>query len=127
LSPNQLSEGTFKTITLLFYLMTEKSSALLIEEPEVCVHHGLLASIVELIKKYSKRKQIIMPTHSDFVLDKIDPRHVYKVNRSDEEGTLVEHIEDAMSADELAALKAYLATEGNLGEYWKHGGLEEVH
>ena len=46
LSPNDFSEGTFKTITLLFYLMTEKSSALLIEEPEVCVHHGLLSSIV---------------------------------------------------------------------------------
>ena len=53
LSPNQLSEGTFKTITLLFYLMTETSSILLIEEPEVCVHHGLLHSIIELIKTYS--------------------------------------------------------------------------
>ena len=56
LSPSQLSEGTFKTITLLFYLMTEQSSALLIEEPEVCVHHGLLSSIVELIISYSKSR-----------------------------------------------------------------------
>lgn len=127
LSPNQLSEGTFKTITLLFYLMTERSSALLIEEPEVCVHHGLLSSIVELIKTYSKQKQIVLSTHSDFVLDKIDPRHVYKVVRDDDKGTVVSHITDEMSPDELAALKDYLAKEGNLGEYWKHGGLEAVH
>ena len=48
LSPSQLSEGTFKTITLLFYVMTERSSALLIEEPEVCVHHDLLLLGVRL-------------------------------------------------------------------------------
>jgi ABC-type lipoprotein export system ATPase subunit len=127
LSPNQLSEGTFKTITLLFYLMTERSSALLIEEPEVCVHHGLLASIVELIKTYSRQKQIVLSTHSDFVLDKIDPPHVYKVVCDEGKGTIVTHISDAMSPDECAALKDYLAKEGNLGEYWKHGGLEDVH
>jgi len=126
LSPNQLSEGTFKTITLLFYLMTEKSSALLVEEPEVCVHHGLLASIVELIKTYSKQKQIVLSTHSDFVLDKLEPRHIYKVVRDDQKGTLVTHITDSLSQDEMAALRDYLEKEGNLGEYWKHGGLEEV-
>ena len=39
---------------------------------------------------------------------------------------MVRHITDAMSPEELGALKEYLDTEGNLGEYWKHGGLEEV-
>ena len=38
LSPNQLSEGTFKTLALLFYIITERNTALLIEEPEVRVH-----------------------------------------------------------------------------------------
>jgi len=124
LSPNQLSEGTFKTITLLFYLVTEASSLLLIEEPEVCVHHGLLASIVELIKTYSRDKQIILSTHSDFVLDKVSTSNVYKVSSTSREGTKVTHIPKSMSRRELAALKEYLETEGNLGEYWKHGGLE---
>jgi energy-coupling factor transporter ATP-binding protein EcfA2 len=49
LSPNQLSEGTFKTIALLFYVVTDESSALLIEEPEVCIHHGLLSSVLSVI------------------------------------------------------------------------------
>lgn len=124
LSPSQLSEGTFKTITLLFYLMTEQSSALLIEEPEVCVHHGLLSSIVELIKTYSEKKQIIISTHSDFVLDQVAPRNVYKVTRASEEGTTVNQIARTISARELTALKRYLETEGNLGEYWRHGGFD---
>lgn len=124
LSPSQLSEGTFKTITLLFYVMTERSSALLIEEPEVCVHHGLLSSIVELIKTYSKQKQIIISTHSDFVLDKLDPRNVFVVANQPDAGTTVRNIPESMSSTDLAALRNYLETEGNLGEYWRHGGLE---
>ena len=50
LSPNQLSEGTFKTLALIFYILNDDSDLLLIEEPEVCVHHGLLSSIIELIR-----------------------------------------------------------------------------
>ncbi|MGH1510496.1 AAA family ATPase [Ralstonia solanacearum] len=39
---NQLSEGTFKTLALAFYIITDASRLLMVEEPEVCVHHGLL-------------------------------------------------------------------------------------
>lgn len=125
LSPNQLSEGTFKTITLLFYLMTESSNILLIEEPEVCVHHGLLSSIIELIKTYSREKQIIISTHSDFVLDQVAPENVFKISNSPKEGTKIKHITKALSRIELRALREYLETEGNLGEYWRHGSLED--
>jgi predicted ATPase len=67
LSPNQLSEGTFKTLALIYYILTDDSKILLVEEPEVCIHHGLLSSIMQLIKIQSKLKQIIISTHSDFV------------------------------------------------------------
>jgi AAA15 family ATPase/GTPase len=124
LTTNQLSEGTFKTITLLFYLITESSKALLLEEPEVCVHHGLLSSIIELIKTYSKEKQIIITTHSDFVLDEVNPENVYQIRNDPDIGTKALHIPKSMSKKELKALHDYLQTEGNLGEYWRHGGLE---
>ena len=79
LSPNQLSEGTFKTLALLFNIITEDSTALLIEEPEVCVHQGLLSSILELIKQYSSSKQMFVSTHSDYVLDYLQPENVFTV------------------------------------------------
>lgn len=126
LSPSQLSEGTFKTLALIFYLVTDKSSLLMIEEPEVCVHHGLLNSIVELIKIYSKDKQIFISTHSDSVLDKIIIDNVFKVRRAKETGTEAANIRKKMGAKELSALKSYLLNEGSLGEFWKHGDLENV-
>ncbi|MFZ2654548.1 MAG: ATP-binding protein [Victivallales bacterium] len=123
LSPNQLSEGTFKTLALLFHITTEDCTALLIEEPEVCIHHGLLSSILEVIKLHSRRKQIIISTHSDYVLDHVSPQNVFRVSYERSAGTVVNHINKTMTAKELSALKEYLEKEGNLGEYWREGGL----
>jgi hypothetical protein len=126
LSPNQLSEGTFKTLVLLFHIMTTESTALLIEEPEVCIHHGLLSSVLELIKIHSREKIIILTTHSDFVLDQVEPENVHHVTFSRKKGTQVRHIPNSMSEQEYDALRKYLRTEGSLGEYWRAGALTET-
>lgn len=123
LSPNQLSEGTFKTMALLFYLIIDKGSLLLIEEPEVCVHHGLLKSIMDLIKSYSYSKQIIISTHSDFVLDSLDPENIFLVEKDRVNGTRAKAITKALSSRDFSALRNYLAESGNLGEFWRHGGF----
>ena len=125
LSPNQLSEGTFKTLAILFYLVTDTSRLLILEEPEVCIHHGLLSSILELIKEFAIEKQIIISTHSDFVLDGLDPENVFIVKNDIKNGTTIKHIPKALSARDYNALKEYLKTSGNLGEYWRHGELEK--
>jgi Fe-S cluster assembly ATPase SufC len=123
LSPNQLSEGTFKTLSLLFHVITDSSRALLIEEPEVCVHQGLLSSILELIKSSSLQKQMIISTHSDYVLDHVSPDNVFRVTFDKARGTVARHIRKTMSSKEYSALRQYLEQEGNLGEYWREGGL----
>ncbi len=125
LSPNQLSEGTFKTLAVMFYLITDQSRLLLLEEPEVCVHHGLLQSIVEMIKAFSSRKQIIVSTHSDYVLDAVDPECIYIVKYLKSKGTTIKHISSSMSKRQFESLVKYLSTSGNLGEYWRHGELEK--
>jgi predicted ATP-dependent endonuclease of OLD family len=123
LSPNQLSEGTFKTLALLFYVLTDDSKLLLIEEPEVCIHHGLLSSIISLIKSQSIQKQIIISTHSDFVLEQLIPENIILVSRNQEEGTIAKQLSKAMSKNDYTALRTYLEESGNLGEYWKEGGF----
>jgi len=124
LSFAQLSEGTFRTLAVLFYVVTDKSELLLIEEPEVCVHHGLLTSVVDIIRDCSADKQIIFSTHSETVLDKLEPDQVCLVSKS-KSGTHVNAISKKMSFRQLDALKVYLRTEGSLGEYWRHSGFDE--
>jgi predicted ATP-dependent endonuclease of OLD family len=125
LSPNQLSEGTFKTLALLFYVLTDESKLLLIEEPEVCIHHGLLSSIISLIKTYSKQKQIIISTHSDFVLDHMSPENLILVKRQKKTGTTAKPLSKSMSNNDYKALRMYLEESGNLGEYWREGGFSD--
>lgn len=120
-SPSQLSEGTFKTIALLFYLITEESRILLIEEPEVCVHHGLLDQVLDIIKSFSHRKQILISTHSEFVLDSLTMDNIMVVRNEAERGTVVKPLSKALSRNRMSALRRYLQSEGNLGEYLSHG------
>lgn len=122
LSPSQLSEGTFKTLALAFHILNDRNDIILIEEPEVSVHHGLLGNILELIKIQSEHKQIIMSTHSDYVLDKLNPDNVVIVKKT-LEGTKANGVSETLSATDLRALKMYLNEIGNLGDYWKEGGF----
>lgn len=119
---NQLSEGTFKTLAMIFYIMTDASSCLLIEEPEVCVHHGLLTRIVNTICVYSKAKQVIFSTHSDLVLDNISQENVFVVDMR--KGiTHVTALSKWAGTGGIRALNAYMQETGTLGEYWRSGGF----
>ena len=123
LSFDQLSEGTFRTLAILFHLMTDTGSLLLLEEPEVCVHYGLLASVIEVIKDRSARKQIVISTHSEALLDSMVPEQIRLVKRGERSGTKAIALSRSMSAKRFGALKDYLRSEGNLGEYWRHSGF----
>jgi len=123
-SPSQLSEGTFKTIASLFYLITDDSKVVLLEEPEVCIHHGLLEKMIDIVKSFSHRKQIFISTHSEFVLDLMDPESVYLVRNSSDSGTSVSPLSDVLSRNHYAVLKRYLNDEGTLGEYLSSAGPE---
>lgn len=123
LSFSQLSEGTFKSLALIFYIINDDKDLLIIEEPEVCVHHGLLSSLIELIKIQSKTKQIIISTHSDYVLDKLQPENVVFVSKDKNEGTLAAPLDKLLIKDDYAQLKYYLNNSGNLGEYWRESGF----
>jgi hypothetical protein len=123
LAPSQLSEGTFRSLALIFNLLSSKSELVLLEEPEVCVHHGLLSSLVEIIKTCAAKKQVIFSTHSDFILDSLDPENVLLVHYGPDAGTTARRLPEAIATREFASLKTYLRETGNLGEYWRQKGF----
>jgi predicted ATPase len=126
LSPNQLSEGTFRTIALIFYLLQSDSSLLLLEEPEACVHHGLLRSIMDIIKQESSQRQIIISSHSEHVLEQLEPEQVVLVEKHRARGTVARSVSKALGRADFAALRAYLANFGNLGDYWRERGFSDA-
>jgi len=68
---------------------------------------------------------MILSTHSDYVLDHVEPENVYRVSFDKLEGTVVRHIPKSMTSRELGALRRYLEREGNLGDGFKSSlGIE---
>jgi predicted ATPase len=120
---NQLSEGTFKTLALLFYITAYDGGLLLFEEPEISVHHKLLKDIIEIIKNESENRQILCSTHSDYVLDMLSPEAVFLVENGSG-GTKATALPAALSGEKYHGLRTFLECEGSLGEYWKAGGLD---
>lgn len=124
LAANQLSEGTFKTIALMFYLSTNIGQLLMIEEPEVCVHHGLLKKVLNFINSISNKKQLLVSTHSELFLDKIKSEKVILVRNRKTKGTFTKSLTEGLSQRRLNAIKDYLENTGGLGELWRSGEFD---
>jgi len=96
----------------------EPPSILLVEEPENHVHHASLKDIVGTLKHLSADKgvQVILTTHSPYLLDCVRPEEVH-VFAKDEEGAV--HSRKLSDHPEVEGLKKHFMT----GEIWT--GLEE--
>jgi predicted ATPase len=78
---DQFSDGTLRLIGL-FWSLLSGDSLLLLEEPELSLHTGIVRQLAPLIYRLQKtkvgRRQVILSTHSDDLLrhQSIDPQEV---------------------------------------------------
>ena len=78
---DQFSDGTLRLIGLLWSLLSG-DSLLLLEEPELSLHKGIIEQLAPVIHRLQKSKsgkrQVILSTHSEVLLQSrsIDPREV---------------------------------------------------
>ncbi len=107
-----LSAGTRRVIQIVVSLLFDKRSVMLIEQPEDSIHPGLLRKLIDLLRSYSDRSQIIFATHSSEVLDMLRPEEVLLV-------TAPEGWTEArnLSPDEVTRAKRFLKNEGSLSEF----------
>ena len=100
---DQFSDGTLRLIALLWSLL-EKSSLLLLEEPEVSLHAGIVEKMAPLLYRAQQKnkRQLLISTHSVELLSDmgIDGREVLLLTPS-REGT---KIEIASDLDEIRSL-----------------------
>ena len=112
---HQISDGT---LDLLFYITAvafPEPKLICFEEPENFIHARLLKLVVEVLKR--SEAQIILSTHSPYLINLIEPEDVIVVEKEGNE-TKVSRIKDPKE------LKARLADlELGLGEYYYSGAL----
>ena len=85
------------------------------EEPENYVHRYLLETLIHLIR--NSPSQVIIVTHSPYLLDYIRPEEVYLVEKPGRE-TLVRRLSKSREIEEV---RRFLEEGGTLGEAWYSG------
>jgi predicted ATPase len=79
--PVQLSDGTLRIFGLLLALyQLPPPKFLAMEEPEQTMHPGVLGMLVEAFREVSKRTQLLITTHSPYILDHFDPKEIRVVS-----------------------------------------------
>ena len=115
-----LSDGTQRIILLLIHLLYDKPSLMLIEEPESSIHYGLLIKLLSIFSQYSNGRRVLIATHSEQILNKLEPEQVVYLYLKDGM-TKVKYV----TGGNLKNIRKYLEEVGPLGEYITSGELED--
>lgn len=86
-------------------------SVVLLEEPENGLHPARIADVMRVLRRISERVQVILATHSPFVINELQGDEVTVVTRPDGQGTRVRRFCDTPNFEERSKVYA-------LGELW---------
>jgi len=114
LKPSNISDGTLRILAIITILYSKKG-LIVLEEPENYVHPYLLETLIHLIR--NSPSQVIIVTHSPYLLDYIRPEEVYLVEKPGRE-TLVRRLSKSREIEEV---RRFLEEGGTLGEAWYSG------
>ncbi len=119
LEAEDVSDGQIVCLAFIaLSCISARPNILLVEEPENWIHHASLKDIVDTLKQLSKDKgvQVILTTHSPYLLDHIEPKDVYVFSK-DPEGAV--HAKKLSDHPDVEDMRKHFMT----GEMWT--GLEE--
>jgi predicted ATPase len=112
LSLGQLSRGTQQMLYLMLALLLDRSSTMLVEQPEDGIHPALLVKLIDLLRVNADPTQVILASHSPTVLSQLQPADVRLVEMVDG-STRVR----ALSEAEVQRAQEYMQRDGSLAEF----------
>jgi predicted ATPase len=111
-----MSDGTVRFLAHLLVVFGASPPPLVcFEEPENFIHPHSLELLAHVLKKASARSQILLTTHSPYLLNFLEPEHIVIVEKH-------EGATEASRPKDPGAIKEALKTLG-LGEMWYAGSL----
>lgn len=116
-----LSDGTLRVLSILLEVITSSlTETIIIEEPEMQIHPGMLEKLLNEIESYTYGQNLILSTHSPQVVSWTQPNKINLVYRQDGQ-TFVRKL----ATDEIQNVVEYLNEEGDLGDWIYSGILDE--
>ncbi|HEY6292162.1 MAG TPA: AAA family ATPase [Terriglobia bacterium] len=117
ISAVRLSDGTLRWLALLTILLHPSPPPLVcIEEPELGLHPDIIPPLAQLLREASERMQLVVTTHSDFLVNELsDVPETVKVCEKEDGSTILRRLEPKK-------LSAWLKTY-SLGHLWRKGEI----
>ncbi len=113
------SDGTLKMLAYLTVLYDPEPPRLVgIEEPESHLHPRLLPELAEECQSAVERTQLIVTSHSPFLINRLEPKQVQVLYRANDGYTRVKRVAD------MQGIEAFMAQGASLGELWMEGHFE---
>lgn len=109
---SDLSSGTRRILKIITYLLFDKRTLLLLEQPEDSVHFGLLRSLIGYLRTYSYNSQVVFTTHSCEALNSLSPEEVRLVHSGNGMTTV-----RRLTPDQLGVAKSFLQEDGPLSDF----------
>ena len=115
-----LSDGSLRLLALIALAYSKKLPTLVaIEEPENGIHPRLLYDVVELLRMISRRAQVLISTHSPYLVNLLEPDELVLVeSQEDERGVTF-----TPAAERKAIIQLLEESGEGLGTVWSAGGL----
>ena len=117
----QSSDGTLRALAILLAVETHPpTGAILVEEPEQGLHPWAIRTLIAHLRAViaERRVQVIITTHSEQVLDSVEPAEVLVASRSPLDGTRFRTIAEIVGDSRLE--------KGEIGRMWVAGVLGGV-
>ena len=115
------SDGSLRALSIMLAVESHpRLGTVLIEEPEQNLHPWAIRTLVAHLKEVAKERslQVIITTHSQQVLEVIDPENLIIASRTKEDGTVFNNLCDLMDKDRI--------NMGEIGRLWVKGLLGGV-
>ena len=115
------SDGSLRALAILLAVETASpGDTIIIEEPEQNLHPWAIRTLLEHIRDVVEQRsvQIIITTHSEHVLDKVDPSEVRVASRTLSEGSKFLRLEQILPESNIEM--------GDVGRLWVKGLLGGV-
>jgi predicted ATPase len=122
---NRISDGVLLLLAYATIVNDEYSPAvLMVEEPENGIHPKQLREVLRMLYSLTQRKdpiQVILTTHSPYVLDSVPPSSVRVFRRDAKTGDV-----EVLPFAELEPIKEMLEGGFTLGEAWYNADEDEL-
>jgi predicted ATPase len=119
----EASYGSIRSLALLALLYDPKPPKLTcIEEIDHGLHPYVLDRLVELLRRASKRTQLLIATHSPALVNRLDWSELIVCERRDDASSAI----PAVDPETVKSMEEELAGELGLGELWFSGALGGV-